>query len=157
MTVTFNHVGIGVADIEAGVQFYTSALDCDVIMPPFEVRGDDVGGEQPRDVLKPPMFNRMLMAHLTMSDGAGIELFQLIDPPHEPRVPQLEYWKSGVFHFCITDLDLETRLARIIARGGKQLSKVWLNQPPDGYMVYCCDPWGTIIEVYSHNYREMYG
>lgn len=155
--MTFNHVGIGVADIEAGVRFYTKALDCSVVMAPFEVRGDDVGGEQPRDVLKPPMLHRMLMAHLATTDEIGIELFQLIDPPHEPRVPQLEYWKSGVFHFCITDIDLEARLARIKSHGGRQLSKVWVNRPPARTMVYCCDPWGTIIEIYSHSYREMYG
>lgn len=157
MNVTFNHVGIGVADIEVGVKFYAMALDCAVVVPPFEVRGEDVGGDQPRDVLKPPAFHRMLMAHLATADGIGIELFQLVDPVHEPRVPQLEYWKSGIFHFCITDFDLEARLAKIRAHGGRQLSKVWLNRPPAKHMVYCSDPWGTIIEIYSHGYREMYG
>ena len=156
MSVTFNHVGVGVADIELGVRFYTRALDCRVIAAPFEVRADDPGGDQPVDVLKPPTFRHMAMAHLATADGVGIELFQLIDPPHQPRLPQLEYWKSGVFHFCITDPDVEARLTRIRGHGGRQLSKVWLNREPDRYMAYCCDPWGTIIEIYSHSYCEMY-
>jgi hypothetical protein len=98
----------------------------------------------------------MYMAHIATSDGVGIELFQQIDPPHVPRVPQLEYWKSGVFHFCVTDPNLEGRVKRIVENGGRQLSKIWVNVPPDVRTVYCCDPWGTIIEVSSHSYEASY-
>ncbi len=157
MKVGFNHVGIGVADIHAGTRFYQNVLDCRVVEAPFEVRDTDDGGEQTIDVLKPPRFRRMFMAHLATADGVGIELFQLVDPPHEPRVPELEYWKSGLFHFCITDPDVAGRVERIVANGGRQLSKVWVNRPPNKEIVYCCDPWGTILEVYSHPYTEMYG
>lgn len=98
------------------------------------------------------------MSHLVTPDGIGVELFQLIDRPHQKRDPPLEYWKNGVLHFGITDLDIEARLATIIRNGGRQLSAVWLNRPPNSErkMVYCADPWGTIIEIYTHSYGEMY-
>jgi catechol 2,3-dioxygenase-like lactoylglutathione lyase family enzyme len=154
--VEFNHVGVGVADIHAGVDFYQSVLDCRVIRPASEVTAEGEGGDEAVDVLGPPRFHRMMIAHLAMPNEAGIELFQLIDPPHEPRNPRLEYWKSGVFHFSITDPNLEQRLELLMEHGGKQLSKIWINMPPDKKMVYCCDPWGTIIEIYSHNFIDMY-
>ncbi|MES0179074.1 VOC family protein [Mesorhizobium sp. M0025] len=156
MKAAFNHIGIGVADIQDGIRFYTLSLDCRIIQGPRDVHARDVGGAQAVDVLKPPGFSHMRIAHLVMPDSTGIELFQLIDPPHEPRVPQLEYWKSGLFHFCFTDPDLLARLALIKMHGGGQLSEVWQNGAPDMRMVYCCDPWGTIIEIYSHSYVDMY-
>jgi len=152
----FNHVGVGVADIHAGVLFYQSVLDCRVISAPHEVSADGEGGDEAVDVLKPPRFGRMMIAHLAMPNDCGIELFQLIDPPHEPRKPQLEYWKSGVFHFSITDSDINGRLRCLLDQGGKQLSKIWVNMPPDKKMVYCSDPWGTIIEIYTHDFVLMY-
>lgn len=154
----FNHVGIGVADIERAVTFYVSVFGCRVLRSPFQVRSSDTRGEQPVDVLKPPLFKHMAMAHLATVNGIGIELFQLIDPPHEPRQPQLEYWKSGVFHLSFTSPDLERKLAELIEGGGMQLSEVWVNDDRDESkkMVYCTDPWGTIIELYTHDYTDMY-
>lgn len=154
----FNHVGIGVADIERAVSFYVSVFGCRVLRVPFEVRSTDEGGEQPVEVLRPPSFKHMRMAHLATVDGVGIELFQLIDPPHQPREPQLEYWKSGVFHIAFTSAAIEDKLAELIAAGGVQLSRVWINDATDASkkMVYCTDPWGTIIELYTHDYVDMY-
>jgi hypothetical protein len=37
----------------------------------------------------------MLLAHMVSVNGVGLELFQLLDPPHERREPSLEDWKSG--------------------------------------------------------------
>ena len=154
----FNHVGIGVADIHRAVTFYVSVFGCRVLRSPFEVLSSDKRGEQPVDVLKPPPFKRMIMAHLATVNEIGIELFQLIDPPHEPRRPQLEYWKSGVFHLSLTSPDIELKLAELIKAGGVQLSEVWVNDDKDESkkMVYCTDPWGTIIELYTHDYADMY-
>lgn len=154
MKPTFNHVGVGVSNLDEAIRFYTLALECRLVRPPCEIRSDDTNGDQPVDVLSPPPFKHMRIAHLAMSDGVGIELFQLIDPPHVSRSPILEYWKSGLFHFCVTDLDLRKRLEMIVANGGRQLSRVWLNRPPDNYMVYCSDPWGTVIELYSRTYED---
>ena len=154
----FNHVGIGVADIDRAVSFYVSMFGCRVLRAPFAVRSTDKRGEQPVDVLKPPSFKHMLMAHLATVDEVGIELFQLIDPPHEPRKPEPEYWKSGVFHISFTCAVIEDKVAELVAAGGIQLSRIWVNDDTDQSkkMVYCADPWGTIIELYTHDYVPMY-
>ncbi len=64
------------------------------------------------------------------------------------------YAKVGLFHICITDPDLEKCSQRIQAFGGKQLSKIWPIHADMPYkMVYCADPWGNIIEIYTHRYE----
>jgi len=36
------------------------------------------------------------------------------------RTNNFEYWKTGVFHFCVQDPDVEGLAAKIIENGGKQ-------------------------------------
>ena len=159
MRFSFNHVGIGVADIDAGVAFYRDALGCRVLRPPFEVRHDGPDGAQAVDVLRSRPFRKMMMAHLVADDSIGIELFQLIDPPHEARTPPLEYWKSGLFHICLTAPDIERALQKILDMGGVQTSRIWRFGAADSSnkMVYCADPWGTAIELYNYPYVATYG
>ena len=154
----FNHIGVGVGDIDAGITFYRDVLGCRILRGPFEVTADGPEGEEAVDVLGTRPFNRMRMAHLATPDDVGIELFQLIDPPHERREPELEYWKSGTFHFCLTAPDIDATLANILRHGGKQLSRSWPRHPDDPAkrMVYCLDPWGTVIELYTHSFTSMY-
>jgi catechol 2,3-dioxygenase-like lactoylglutathione lyase family enzyme len=156
--VTFNHAGIGVADIFAAVAWYGRVFGLKLVREPFEVRSDlEPGGEQACDVLGPD-FRRMWMAHMATADGIGLELFQLVEPTHKRREPALEYWKSGVFHLSFTTDDVVALAQRVVEHGGRQRSRVWYNRPPHPTkrMVYLEDPWGTIIELYSHSYEEMY-
>ncbi len=158
MDCGFNHVGIGVGDIDAAVSFYRDAFDCRVLREPVEITADGPEGEEARDVLGSRPFRRMKIAHLATPDGVGLELFQLIDPPHERRDPDLEYWKSGAFHFCMTASDLDATLERVLRLGGRQISRSWQRVPddPSKRMVYCTDPWGSVIELYTHPFTEMY-
>jgi hypothetical protein len=89
------------------------------------------------------------MAKLALPDGRGIELFQLIDPPYERRQPELQYWVSGTFHICITALNTDETLRRVIALGGRQISEIWpqVADPTKSRTVYSTDPWGTVIEL----------
>src|SRR5262245_48085655 len=127
----FNHVGIGVGDIQAAVAFYRDAFGCRVLRDVFEVTADGTDGEEAKDVLSSRPFKRMMMAHLATNDGVGVELFQLIDPPHERRQPELEYWKSGTFHFCMTAKDIDETVRRILEFGGRQISRSWPRDPSD--------------------------
>ena len=90
----FNHVGVGVGDINAAIGFYRDAFGCRALRAPFEVTGEAREGEEARNVLSSRPFKRMLLAHLVAPDGVGIELFQLIDPPYERRNSELEYWEE---------------------------------------------------------------
>jgi hypothetical protein len=70
----------------------------------------------------------------------------------------VEFWRSGTFHFCVTDPDIEGLAARIAATGGRRLSKVWDDRSPHGLrMVYRQDPWGTLIEIHTHRYEIVQG
>src|SRR6266404_6771190 len=129
-----NHVGVGVADIERAIRWYKEVLGFTLLKGPFEVHGADPGSDV-QDVLGQDC-NALLLAHMVSVNGIGIELFQLLDPPHERRDPPLEYWKSGFFHICVTDPDIEGLAGRIALSGGRQRSKIWRN---------------------THNYETLYG
>jgi catechol 2,3-dioxygenase-like lactoylglutathione lyase family enzyme len=152
-----NHIGVGVADIERAIRWYKEVLGFTLLKGPFEVHGSDPGSDV-QDVLGQDC-NALLLAHMVSVNGIGIELFQLLDPPHERREPSLEYWKSGFFHICVTDPDIEGLAARIASSGGRQRSKIWRNdRTTDEYrLCYCEDPFGNIIEIYTHNYETLYG
>ncbi len=158
MANSFNHIGIGVGDIKRAVGFYEAAFGCRLLSQVFDVTADGPDGDEAVDVLSSRPFRSMRMANLVTIDGIGFELFQLIDPPHERREPALEYWKSGTFHFCLTAPDFDATLKRILDLGGKQISQIWQREPrdPSKRMVYCSDPWGTVIELYTHSFADTY-
>jgi catechol 2,3-dioxygenase-like lactoylglutathione lyase family enzyme len=156
---SINHVGVGVADIERAIHWYQEVLGFTLLMGPMEVRAEPgYRANEVRDVLG-QNFNAMLQAHMVSVNGIGIELFQLLDPPHEKREPPLEYWKSGFFHICVTDPNIEELAERIASSGGRQRSKVWrIDSRTENYrLCYCEDPFGNIIEIYTHNYETLYG
>ena len=115
-------------------------------MGPMEVRAEPgYRANEVRDVLG-QNFNAMLQAHMVSVNGIGIELFQLLDPPHERREPSLEYWKSGFFHICVTDPNIEELAGRIASSGGRQRSKIWRidSRTEDYRLCYCEDPFGRL-------------
>ena len=155
----FNHVGISIPDLDTAIAWYRDVLGFALLSGPHDVDfAEPRVGEQARDVLGGD-FKRMRMAHVLTPNGIGIELFQLIDPPHEPKERPVEYWRSGIFHLCITHKDIEGLAKKIVDHGGRQLSKIWMERPPSSEykMVYCADPFGTVIEIYTHSYRDMQG
>ena len=152
-----NHVGVGVADIERAIRWYGEVLGFTLLREPLEIRAADPGSNV-HDVLGQDC-HALLQAHMVSVNGIGIELFQLLDPPHERRDPSLEYWKSGFFHICVTDPDIEGLVGRIASSGGRQRSKIWRTDPSTNEyrLCYCEDPFGNIIEIYTHNYETLYG
>ncbi|MER8808195.1 VOC family protein [Mesorhizobium australicum] len=152
--VAFNHVGIGVADIDAAIAWYCDILGMRLISGPVEVSND----RQAQNVLG-SRFGKMRQAHLSSINGIGIEFFQSIEPPFERRDDAVEFWKSGVFHICVTHPDVEELADRIVASGGALLSAVWDERggDPNYKMCYCRDPFGTVIEIYSHSYELLQG
>ncbi|MFY0616727.1 VOC family protein [Shimia sp.] len=155
--VSFSHIGITVPDLDRAVDFYTKAFDLYLLMPPSEVVQDNSAiGEMCDDVFGAG-WGRFRIAHLSTADGTGIELFEF--PKTEDTPPPFDYWKPGIFHFCLQDNDLEARVARIEALGGKQRMQQVRYYYPDQKpyrMVYCEDPFGNLVELYSHSYELTY-
>ncbi|MBY5533682.1 lactoylglutathione lyase [Rhizobium leguminosarum] len=155
--VSVTHVGLTVTDVYAGTKWYTEAFNCRHIIGPLHIRND---GSQIGNVFKGifgPKFEEGYVSHLATANGVGIELFQFVTPPSESKKENFEYWKTGVFHFCLVDPDIEGLAKRITDMGGKQRSDVWTLFPGEEFKaVYCEDPWGNLIEIYSHSTELMY-
>lgn len=155
--VTFSHIGITVPDLERAVEFYSKAFDLYVIMPPTEILHDDSAIGQMCDDVFGQGWGRFRIAHLATGDGIGIELFEFTDT--RPEANAFEYWRPGLFHFCLQDQDLEARVKRIEELGGRQrMARVRAYYPGQKpyRMVYCEDPFGNIVELYSHSYELTY-
>ena len=153
----FNHVGIGVPDIHAAVTWYRDVLGCIVLVEPGTVSDDGTHfGELCKDIFG-ESWRSMQMAHLTTADGLGLELFQFEVPEQSVPNNTYEYWRAGIFHICLTAPDIEEVRERIVQSGGKALSKVWTFYSNKPYKTtYCQDPWGTVIELNSHSYSQVW-
>lgn len=155
--VGFSHVGITVPDLDRAVDFYVKALGLYLIMPPTTIKQDQSAIGQMCDDVFGEGWGSFRISHLSTSDGIGLELFEF--PNTRPENAPFEYWRPRVFHICLKDPNLEERVALIEKHGGKQRMKqvryYYPGQKPYR-MVYCEDPFGNIIELYSHSYELTY-
>jgi hypothetical protein len=78
-----------------------------------------------------------------------------IEPKAQRRQENFEYWKSGSTHICITDPKIERLCSKILDSGGKKRTSMREIVPGKGYKIaFCEDPFGNIIEIYSHSYEQ---
>ena len=77
---SFSHIGITVPDIKKAVEFYQEVMGWYVIMPPSKVtkERDTAIGQMCIDVFG-EHWETFDIAHLSTSDGIGIELFSFPD------------------------------------------------------------------------------
>lgn len=152
------HVGMTVTDLDQAMDWYCGVLGFEPIGPAAEVAADDGhAGTVAADVFGPRL-GRFRQAHLASANGVAIELFEFLDPPTEPRRDNFDYWKTGIFHLCLLAPDIDELAARIAASGGRQrTSRVWEMWPGEPYRTcYCEDPFGNVIELYSHSHERTY-
>ena len=154
---SFSHIGITVSDIKKAVEFYQEVMGWYVIMPPSTVNKEretaigqmciDVFGEN---------WESFKIAHLSTSDGIGIELFSF---PHGVKeAPEFNPFNTGLFHFCVQDPEIEKLTEKIVAYGGKQRMPIREYYPGEKpyKMVYVEDPFGIVFEIYTHSYELTY-
>ncbi|MFT5543171.1 MAG: lactoylglutathione lyase family protein [Glaciecola sp.] len=154
---TFSHIGISVPDLEKAVEFYTEVMGWYIIMQPAEVTEDD----SPIGLMCTDVFGkgwkRFKIAHLSTGDRVGVEIFEF--PNQENPEDNFEYWKTGVFHFCVQDPNLEELAQKIVDAGGKrrmQEPRYYYPGEKPYRMIYMEDPFGNIVEIYSHSYELTY-
>lgn len=150
-----NHIGLAVQDIDAAIDWYGRVLGFELFAGPFEMTSEaEVIGPILQDVL--PGVRKVKQAHLAMGGGIGLELFQFVDPPADLSKNNVLPPMTGYFHICVTDPDPVGLAAKIGANGGRQRSKVHVYPNSTHYLfVYAEDPWGNLIEIYSHDYQRM--
>lgn len=151
-----NHVGVGVSDIDAAIAWYGEILGYRLIAGPLTLDAQKDRTGRLADILGPAA-RRLRVAHLSTGGGPGIELFEAQDPPHERQDETVPFHRSGPFHLCVTDPDVEGLANRIAASGGRQRSQIWYTRAPsrEYAMTYCQDPFGVIIEIHSHPYEMV--
>ena len=153
---TFSHIGLSVTNLEQAVEFYSSVLGWYVIMPPTEIVADDSAiGVMCTDVFGEG-WGSFRIAHMATGDKIGVEVFQFKNAMKPEN--NFEYWKTGVFHFCVQDPDVEGLAKKIVENGGKQRMPAREYYPGEKpyKMVYCEDLFGNLIEIYSHSYELTY-
>ncbi len=152
----FSHVGITVPDLDRAVDFYTKVFGWYLIMKPTVVEDDDsANGIMCRDVFGKD-YGKFRIAHMSTSDKIGVEMFEWPDT-FTPK-NNLEYRRSGIFHFCIQDPEIEETVQKVIANGGRQRMPIREYYPGEKpyRMCYMEDPFGNVFELYSHSYELTY-
>lgn len=148
------HVGVAVPDLDEAIEWYREVLGWTIQTEPRAVRGSDgYAGTRAVDVLGE--FGEMRVATLLTGNRVGIELFEFA-PSRERDAPRPPH--AGYFHICVTDPDVEGLADAIDARGGDHYSQVWrLYEDEEEYeLTYCEDPYGNLIEIYSHTQTRMH-
>lgn len=154
---SFSHIGISVPDIEKAVAFYHDVMGWYIIMKPSRVnkeRGTAIG-QMCIDVFGED-WESFEIAHMSTSDGIGIELFSF--PNGNKTAPDFKPFNTGLFHFCVQDPDIEGLTKKIVDNGGKQRMPIRAYYPNEKpyRMVYVEDPFGIIFEIYTHSYELTY-
>lgn len=152
-----NHVGITVPDIFGAIDWYGELFDFRCIMGPRVIDSD---GHGETSKVFGPAFRRAWQAHLITANSVGLELFQFIEPAVDPRPVADEivgYRRRGPWHLCLTHPDPGALIDRIADRGGTRLTAAIDFVPGRPWqLAYGTDPWGTVLEVMSHSYPEVF-
>ncbi|MFT6211156.1 MAG: lactoylglutathione lyase family protein [Bacteroidia bacterium] len=154
---SFSHIGITVPSIKEAVKFYSEVMGWYIIMEPAVVKKEKETaiGQMCIDVFGDD-WEEFEIAHMSTSDGIGIELFSF---PHGVKeAPEFNPFKTGLFHFCVQDPEIEALTNKIVEHGGKQRMPIREYYPKDKpfKMVYVEDPFGIVFEIYTHSYELTY-
>lgn len=157
MSRAMNHVAVSVTDINRAVKWYGEIMGFTTLMEPVEISTDPPDthiAKIARSVFGTRL-KKMLLCHMSSGNGVGFEIFQFVEPKAELRENNFEYWKNGFYHICVTDPNIEELVKRIASSGGKQRTEILELVPGTGRTIcFCEDPFGNIIEIYSHSYEQ---
>jgi predicted enzyme related to lactoylglutathione lyase len=150
-----NHVGITVPDVHAAVDWYGEVFGFGCIMGPRVLA---VGSHQETAAVFGGGFRTAWQAHLLTANGVGLELFQFVDPPTRAApTERVRFLDRGPWHLCLTHLDVAGALARVVAAGGSMIAAPHAFVPGRPWVLaYAADPWGTVLELMSHSYAEVF-
>ncbi|SDM49958.1 Catechol 2,3-dioxygenase [Fictibacillus solisalsi] len=148
------HIGLAVPDLEGAIKWYEDVLGFTLIAGPYTFDAKTAGELNMTNDLLGAHIKKMKNAHLLSENQVGIELFEFVEPKMQ-KTKNGVY--SGFFHVCIIAEDLEQKAEEIVASGGKRRSDRWNTWKGKPYhLIYCEDPYGNIIELYSHSTAVMY-
>jgi catechol 2,3-dioxygenase-like lactoylglutathione lyase family enzyme len=146
--LVITHVGIAVPELERTRRWYGEVLGFESLGEATRIRENEGhAGVVAADVLGPG-FGSFSQCQLLGANGVGLELFEFEDPPAGRR---------GIFHMCVVARDVPRAAERIGATGGRRTSRIWPIFEGQPYvMCYCEDPFGNVVELYSHDHEQVY-
>jgi len=152
---SLSHIGIGVNDINASVEWYEDILGLERVLGPEKIfAGEEHIGKLLAAVDQPPDFEWIKLALLTTGDHVGVEFYEF---DRQGTRDESAERRPGLSHFCIQDPDIEQLAADIDANGGKHIEDVWRILPDEPYkMTYCKDPFGNVIEIHTHGFEQTH-
>ncbi|WP_144901456.1 VOC family protein [Halobellus captivus] len=148
------HVGVTVPDIEAALEWYEDVLGWTRLKGPrTSTGGEGYGGRRGVDVLGE--YESMNVAHLLTGGGVAVEFFEF-EPAGEPQ--PVDPKRPGLFHLCVIDPDVAELASKIDRSGGDHYAEIWrLYEDSEEFrLTYCRDPFGNLIEIYSHSHEQMH-
>lgn len=152
--IAITHIGLAVPDLESAINWYGKVLGFKLIAGPYSFQAKDEKKHNMTNDLLGEHIKKMRNAHMTSDNQVGIELFEFQEPKMRDNKPS-DY--GGYFHICLIADDIEKLAEEIATTGGKRRSEIWNTwEGKPYYLVYCEDPYGNIIELYSHSTENMY-
>jgi catechol 2,3-dioxygenase-like lactoylglutathione lyase family enzyme len=162
-----NHIAVRVTDLEKAVKWYQEILGFDLINCDVIATDDSsLIASNFRAIFGPHV--KVKVAWLSAGNQVGFEIFEFVEPKAELRPNNFEYWKSGFFHICITDPNIDELCRKIEESGGlmqisqkdeKQCKEILIasERNTDHKLVYCKDPFGNIVEILTRSYEQVTG
>ncbi len=147
--------------MDVAVAWYRDVMDMTVLLGPVEISASSATTDPALvNVVKNvfgPNIGKFKLCHLSSANGVGVELFQFIEPKGVRRENNFEYWKTGFYHIAVTEPDIEKLAQRIASSGGRQRTGILELAPSSGRKIcFCEDPFGNVIEIYSHSYEQFW-
>jgi catechol 2,3-dioxygenase-like lactoylglutathione lyase family enzyme len=148
-----NHVGVTVPDIDAAIHWYVEVFGLQLLAGPLHCDLSTRGGDRRANVFG-PRWGAMKLAHLVTGNGAGLELFQFLEPNVTTPEENFPYAQVGPHHLAFTVADFPGTLKAVLENEGRQRSQIF--DVNDGeFICYCEDPWGNVIEIVSKSYDAL--
>ena len=150
------HIGIAVTDLDKAIDWYKKVLNFKLIAGPYSFQQEKEDANNMTNDLLGNHIKKMRNAHLIGDNQVGIELFEFQEPKTVKR--ERDIHEAGFFHLCIIADNIKEKADEIQNNGGKIRSSMWNTWPGKPYhLIYCEDPFGNIIELYSYSTEMMYG
>jgi catechol 2,3-dioxygenase-like lactoylglutathione lyase family enzyme len=151
------HIGLTVPALGPAVRWYRDVLGFELLAEPVTVRAREGHAGKLASSVFGPAFGELRQAHLAAANGVALELFEFREPAGESRPNDFAYWHHGWFHLCVVDQEIDALCAVIEQAGGRRrtdILTIFAGGPER--MCYCEDPFGNIIEVYTHTHERTY-
>ena len=124
-----SHIGIMVGEMDKAVEFYTKALDLEIVMNKSEVMEEQESaiGKMCIAVFGEG-FKGFNIAHLVTKNGVGVELFEMKERQERHHV---DFSKIGIFHFCLETDDFQGTIDKVEQYDGKARMDIMRYHPED--------------------------